>query len=48
MNEKMKEKKYGQVHGVYKSIYENNIRSLRSRDYPFTKQPTLANTKHKN
>lgn len=47
MNEK-KQRKYGQVHGVYISIYGNNIRSLRSRGYPFTKQPTLANTKQKN
>lgn len=47
MNEK-KQRKYGQVHGVYISIYGNNIRSLRSRGYPFTKQPTSANTKQKN
>lgn len=33
---------------LYVSMYGNNIRSLRSRGYPFTKQPTLSNTKQKN
>lgn len=37
--------KYGQVHGVYISIYGNNIRSLRSRGYPFTKPTNFGKYK---